>query len=138
MPTEIRTKQGYFIPSTEDLAFEASMTSSLSNLGSPDVEKLFNHIDINYKGTAKFYLKDESGHIIQSYSLSGVTDSLGALKRNTERLFIKLENRLPIEKMSYKIVTTDREFIFYSIDLDFSVEEKDGGYGDFPTNQTSA
>ncbi len=129
--------QGFFIPTDTEQEFTAIITSSLSNIESPDIEKRIDYIDINFVGDGIFSIYDEDYALIQDFILSGLEEPAGTLKRNTERLYVKLNNRTPIEKMQYKITTTDKKFILYDINIEFETTEKDGGFSAIPKNQAS-
>jgi hypothetical protein len=121
------TAQGFFIPSDIQNEFIAEITSSLSNIDAPDIEKRVTYLDINFIGDGYITLLDDKGEI-QSWDLT-------ATERNTERLYVSLPNNVPMEKIKYKLTTTDENFKLYSIHIEFDTEEKDGGFGAFPENQ---
>lgn len=88
-----------------------------SDLGEPSVDKHYNYIDIDYKGSlqVRFFLDRTLKH---SYTLPTSTN------RTTAWVHYPLDNRSPFQKTYLVFVTSTADTELYGFEVDFSVNKR--------------
>ena len=90
------------------------VTSNNSDLGYPDVDKLLNYIDVDYKGTVQVIVYQD-GNGIHIFNPPDKTS------RGTKWLYLPLRKRKAFQKIKIVLASSDPDAIIYGVELDFSV-----------------
>ena len=89
-----------------------------TDLGQPDVEKLIDFIDLDYKGDGGnliLYLDDEE---INSWIIPSST------KRTIKRFYLPLSKRYPKQMMNLRITSSASNLYIYNIEIDFMPQKR--------------
>lgn len=104
----------YTHDATDTTETGAYVVTNDSDLGYPDVDKLVNFIDLDYKGTIQVL-------IYQDGTATHIFNPPDKTSRGTRWLYMPLRKRVAFQKIKIKIASTDPDSIVYGAELDFNV-----------------
>lgn len=105
--------RSYGLYTSTSATINANVEFNSSDLGEGDVDKLIDSIVPDYVGT---------GYIEFAYDNSAIAVfNLDSLSRVAPLMYITLQNRKPFSKLQMKIYSSDANFQFYGVKINFTV-----------------